>query len=146
MNENTPCGYSSYNLDHLDLIAGMVDELGLAELIDTVIKQDHGQRRVSIGQCVKAMILNGLGFVNRALYLMPRFFKNKLVERLPGDGITAEHLNDDVLGRALDALHAYGPETAVRSIGGASGQALGVVSCQAGHMDSARFHVDGVYK
>jgi len=65
--------YNSYNLDHLGLIAGMVDELGIPELIDTVIKQDHDQRQVSIGLCVKAMILNGLGFVNRALYLMPHF-------------------------------------------------------------------------
>ena len=44
--------YNSYNLDHLGLIAGMVDELGIPELIDTVIKQDHDQRQVSIGLCV----------------------------------------------------------------------------------------------
>ena len=66
--------YNSYNLDHLGLIAGMFDELGLSELIDTVIKQDHEQRQVSVGTCVKAMILNGLGFVNRALYPPPAFF------------------------------------------------------------------------
>ena len=96
--------YNSYNLDHLGLIAGMVDELGLPELIDTVIKQDHEQRQVSVGLCVKAMILNGLGFVNRALYLMPHFFKDKPLERLLGEGIEAEHLNDDTLGRALDAI------------------------------------------
>ena len=88
----------------------MVDELGLPKLIDTVIKQDHEQRYVSVGLCVKAMILNGLGFVNRALYLMPYFFKDKPVERLLGEGITAEQLNDDALGRALDAIYAYGPE------------------------------------
>ena len=101
---NKISSYSSYNLDHLGLIAGMVDELGLPELIDTVVKQDHEQRQVSVGQCVKAMILNGLGFVNRALYLMPHFFKDKPVERLLGDGIKAEHLNDDALGRALDTI------------------------------------------
>ena len=88
----------------------MVDKLGLSELIDTVIKQDHEQRQVSVGTCVKAMILNGLGFVNRALYLMPHFFKDKPVERLLGEGVAAEHLNDDALGRALDAIYAYGPE------------------------------------
>ena len=88
----------------------MVDELGLTELIDAVIKQDHEQRYVSVGLCVKAMILNGLGFVNRALYLMPHFFKDKPVERLLGEGITFEQLNDDALGRALDAIYAYGPE------------------------------------
>ena len=34
MINSEPC-YSSYNLDHLGLIAGMVDELGLSALIDT---------------------------------------------------------------------------------------------------------------
>jgi hypothetical protein len=40
----------------------MVDELGLEALVDTLIPQDEGQRSVSVGKCVRAMILNGLGF------------------------------------------------------------------------------------
>ena len=88
----------------------MVDELGLPNLIDTLVKQDHQQRQVSVGQCVKAMILNGLGFVNRTLYLMPHFFKDKPVEHLFGAGIEAAHFNDDALGRALDSIYAYDPE------------------------------------
>jgi len=142
LNEDSP--YSSYNLDHLGLIAGMVDELGLSGLIDTVIKQDHEQRQVSIGQCVKAMILNGLGFVNRALYLMPHFFKDKPVERLLGKGVEAEHLNDDTLGRALDAIYAYGPEQLYGQLAAQAVKRLGL-SCQIGHIDSTSFHVDGVY-
>ena len=136
--------YNSYNLDHLGLIAGMVDELGLPELIDTVIKQDHEQRQVSVGLCVKAMILNGLGFVNRALYLMPHFFKDKPVERLLGKGIEAEHLNDDALGRALDAIYAYDPEILYGQLAAQSVKRLGL-SCQVGHIDSTGFHVDGIY-
>ncbi len=31
--------YNSYNLDHLGLISTMVDELGLEELVDTIIPQ-----------------------------------------------------------------------------------------------------------
>ena len=43
--------YNSYNLDHIGLIAGMVDELGLELLIDTLIPQDQQQRRhVSVGK------------------------------------------------------------------------------------------------
>jgi transposase len=136
--------YNSYNLDHLGLIAGMVDELELPELIDTVIKQDHEQRQVSVGLCVKAMILNGLGFVNRALYLMPHFFKDKPVERLLGKGIEAEHLNDDALGRALDAIYAYDPEILYGQLAAQSVKRLGL-SCQVGHIDSTSFHVDGIY-
>ena len=142
MNEGS--SYNSYNLDHLGLIAGMVDELGLSELIDIVIKQDHEQRQVSVGQCVKAMILNGLGFVNRALYLMPHFFKDKPVERLLGEGVEAEHLNDDALGRALDAIYAYGPEALYGQLAAQAVKRLRL-SCKVGHIDTSSFHVDGVY-
>ena len=142
MNEDSP--YSSYNLDHLGLIAGMIDELGLPELIDTVIKQDHEQRQVSVGTCVKAMILNGLGFVNRALYLMPHFFKDKPVERLLGEGVAAEHLNDDALGRALDVIYAYGPEALYGQLAAQAVKRLGL-SCKVGHIDTSSFHVDGAY-
>ena len=142
MNEGS--SYNSYNLDHLGLIAGMVDELGFSELIDIVIKQDHEQRQVSVGQCVKAMILNGLGFVNRALYLMPHFFKDKPVERLLGEGVAAEHLNDDALGRALDAIYAYGPEALYGQLAAQAVKRLRL-SCKVGHIDTSSFHVDGVY-
>ncbi len=49
---------------------------------------------------------------------MPHFFKDKPVERLLGDGIEAEHLNDDALGRALDAIYAYGPEALYSQLAG----------------------------
>ena len=101
--------YSSKQLDHLGLVAGMCDEPGIIELIDRLIPQDKEKRTVSIGQAVKAMVLNGLGFANRALYLTPLFFRDKPVERLIGAGIQAEHLNDDVLRRALDAIYEYDP-------------------------------------
>ena len=57
--------YASYTLDHHGLVAGMVDELGLVEKIDAMIPQDLGQRQVSVGMAVKAMIIIGLGFVQR---------------------------------------------------------------------------------
>ena len=136
--------YSSSNLDHLGLVAGMVDELGLVELIDAVIIQDHEQRVVSVGQCVKAMVLNGLGFVNRTLYPMPHFFKDKPIGRLLGEGIEAEHLNDDTLGRALDTIYAYGAEQLYGQLAAQSVKRLDL-SCDIGHIDSTSFHVDGDY-
>src|SRR6202790_3443084 len=141
---NTEYSYSSYNLDHLGLVAGIVDELGLPELINTVIKQDHEQRIVSLGIAVKAMIINGLGFANRTLYLMPHFFKDKPVERLLGKGIKAEHLNDDTLGRTLDSIYEYGPEILYGMLAAQSVKRLGL-SCEVGHIDSSSFHVDGDY-
>lgn len=55
------------------------------------------------------MILNALGFVGQRLYLVPDFHEKIPTERLLGKGITAADLNDDVLGRTLDAIYAYGP-------------------------------------
>src|SRR5947199_8048187 len=48
------------------------------------------ESRVSVGTATVAMILNGLGFSNRQLYLVPQFFANKPVEHLLASGITAE--------------------------------------------------------
>ena len=82
----------------------MFDELGIGAEIDQQMVQDSDKRIISLGNAVKAMVLNGLGFVNQRLYLVPSFFESKPTERLIGKGISPEHLNDDVLGRALDAL------------------------------------------
>jgi hypothetical protein len=62
-----PLQYQRYTLNHLGVVAGRGDALGITALIDRVIVQDPDQRTVSVGTGVKAMILNGLGFVNRAL-------------------------------------------------------------------------------
>ncbi len=136
--------YHSKTLDHLGLVAGMYDELEIGSVIDQAIVQDMEKRTVSLGQAVKAMVLNGLGFVNKQLYLVPMFFQDKPVERLLGPGIQAEHVNDDVLGRSLDALYRFGVT-----------ELYALISCHAcqqlqlpvtmGHLDGTSFHTDGVY-
>ena len=47
----------SKELNHLGLVAGMFDELEIGETIDSLIKQDLGQRKVSIGIGVYTSIL-----------------------------------------------------------------------------------------
>jgi len=143
-NTATTPDYVVHDLDHLGLVSGMVDELGVVKMIDTLIVQDHEQRHVSIGLAVKAMILNGLGFIQRVLYLMPRFFQNKPLDRLLGPGITAEHLNDDTLGRALDKIYQYGPGRLYSQVAAQAVKRLGL-ACRIGHMDSTSFHTDGQY-
>jgi len=136
--------YHSQVLDHLGLVAGMFDELGIGEGIDQAIAQALTKRTVSLGQAVKAMVLNGLGFVNQQLYLVPSFFQNKPLERLLGPGIHAAHLNDDVLGRTLDALYEYGVTSLYSLIAARAAQRLGL-SSHVVHLDTTSFHVDGRY-
>jgi transposase len=140
-----PTDYSSKTLDHLGLVAGMYDELCIGEKIDQIIPQDMSMRKVSIGQAVKAMVVNGLGFANHRLYLVPRFFENKPTERLIGKGILPEHLNDDTLGRALDALFETGPTEIFSILSQEAVNRLGFKSPKFGHLDTTSFHVDGRY-
>jgi transposase len=95
------------NIDHLGLVAGIIDEIGIVEQINELLGQ-HPQEKVSAGHAVKAMILNGLGFVSGALYMFPKYMTGKACEHLIGEGIKAEYLNDDKLGRVMDQLYLKG--------------------------------------
>ncbi len=94
-------------LDHHGLVAGIIDELKLVELIDGRLPSDE-QETVSAGEAVKAMVINGLGFCNRPLMLTPQFYQNLPMELLFRPGVTAEHFNRHKLGRTLDEIQAYG--------------------------------------
>jgi transposase len=134
--------YTTQDLGHLGLVAGMCKELKIAETIDHLLPPT--EKQVSHGIAVCAMVLNGLGFVNQRLYLVPEFFRNKPVERLLGPGITADQLNDDTLGRTLDAIYASNPTEVYASVAANSCEILGLKP-QYAHLDSTSFHVDGRY-
>lgn len=132
------------NLDHLGLVAGIIDEMGLVEQINQQVGQ-HDCERVSPGHVVKAMILDGLGFVSAPLYLFSRFFEGKATEHLIGEGVLPEHLNDDKLGRVLDKLYLTGLSQLFTVVALAAAKKFGV-STKSAHLDSTSFHVHGQYK
>lgn len=136
--------YRSQILDHLGLVAGMFDELGIGEVVDKATQQNPEMRDLTVGEAVKAMVLNGLGFVNHALYLVPRFFQNKPTSRLIAPRVTPAQLNDDALGRALETLYAYGVTELYSLIAATAAKRLGLAATFA-HLDSTSFHVDGRY-
>jgi transposase len=129
-------------LDHLGLVAGMFDELGIGDVLDRAMQHNPETRIVTVGNAVKAMVLNGLGFMNQQLDLVPKFFQNKPTPRLIAPGIDAQHLHDDTLGRALDMLYDYGVTELYSLIAATAAQRLGLAPTFA-HLDSTSFHVDG---
>jgi len=64
--------YSSKDLDHLGIIATMCDDIDLAGIIDRLIPPDL-RAELRTGECVKLMVINGLGFSLRPLYLEAQF-------------------------------------------------------------------------
>src|SRR5580658_9010014 len=95
-------------MDHHGLVAAVCNDLGIARRIDERMGQRDPRRIVSTGTAAVAMILNGLGFTNRRLYLTPQFFESKPVERLIEKNISSHHLDDNALGKALDEIYEYG--------------------------------------
>jgi transposase len=130
-------------LDHLGLVAGICREIGLAEYVDALA--GPRQQQVSVGTATVAMILNGLGFSNRRLYLVSQFFATKPVDYLLGPGITAEQLHDDCLGRTLDWLYAHDPTALFAGIARQARQRFGLAARQV-HVDTTSFAVSGEYE
>ena len=139
-----PTSYSTKGLDHLGLVAGMCQELGVAEYFDQAHPNQSEHRHISCGQLVISMLLNGLGFVGRTLHMYPEYFAEKPVERLIGEGIKAEHINDDALGRCLDQLYETGVSELYQGLSERVVEYLGL-PCEGINLDSTSMHVDGRY-
>lgn len=134
----------SYLIGHLGIVAGIFDALGIDEVIDRALPK-QGSRNLPHSIIIKAMILNGLGFTHQRLYLFPNFFMTIPTEKLLGEGISPSDLNDDVVGRTLDAIYRYGATELFNEI------TLHVMKqfslgTQLIHVDTTNFSVYGKYE
>jgi transposase len=129
---------------HLGLVAGIYDMLGIGEVVDRALpKSRHHKLPHSV--VVKAMILNTLSYSGQRLYLYTNFFRTVPVEHLLGKGVTADDLTDDVLGRTLDAIYAYGATELYNEIVNSimKRHSLGTELI---HVDTTNFSVHGKYE
>jgi len=136
--------FESKNLDHLGIIAGIIDEIGIVEKINEIFLVDI-REKVNTGEVVKAIILNGLGFVSRPLYLFPDFFQDKPIEHLIKEGIKASDLNDDKIGRVMDKLYKHGLTKLFLIIALEVVKKFGIET-KYSHLDSSSLHLHGEYK
>ena len=134
--------YTSKNFDHLGIVSMICDEIGIQEKIDHLMPP-HAQVKLSLGECVKLMIINGLGFTSRPLYLEAQFFESRPVQRFLGRECLSE-INDDRLGRALDACYEFGCDRLFAILASQAAIHYGV-SKKFRHMDSTSMSVEGEY-
>jgi transposase len=130
-------------LDPLGLIASVINDLGLVNLIDTRLKPAD-QEAITPGEAIKGMILNGLGFAHRPLSLTPQFFAHKPLDLLFRPGVEADMFNRFKLGRTLDEVNAYSCDLLFSEI------ALSVCQQEAidqrfNHLDTTSFSLTGDY-
>ena len=130
-------------LDHLGLIAEIIKDIGLIDMINARLVPDR-QEDITPGEAVAGMILNGLGFANRPLSLTPQFFANKPLDLLFREGVCAEMFNRFKLGRTLDEVHAYGCDLLLSELALAVCAQEGI-DLRFNHLDTTSFALTGAY-
>ena len=136
-------GIEIKTINHLGIVAGIIDELKIVDIINEELGIDE-QEIVNSGEIVKAIILNGLGFVSQPLYLFPKFFEDKATEHLLRNGILPGHLNDYKIGRVMDNLYQRGLSELFLLIALAVAKKY-QINLEFSHLDSSSFSVHGKY-
>jgi transposase len=72
------------------------------------------------------MVLNGLGCIQQALSLVPRFFPHTPTERLMSPRVAPAQLHDDARGRTLETLYASGVTALYRLLAATAAERLGL--------------------
>lgn len=135
--------YSSKDLDHLGIVAAMCDEIDLVNTIDRLIPPDS-RAVLTTGECIKLMVVNGLGFTSRPLYLEAQFYEGKPIERLLGRHCDSAEISDDRLGRALDRCYDSGCDALFASVALKAAIKYNVDRTFR-HLDTTSMEVDGEY-
>ena len=136
---------STLSMDHHGLVAAVCQDLGLAEKINRRLDNGDSRRVVSAGKAVVAMVLNGLGFTNRRLYLTHQFFENKPISLLLNEDIQSTDITNYTLGHALDEISAYGASKLFGEIAFETAIEHDLIN-DVNHLDSTSLSVHGAYK
>jgi transposase len=131
-------------LDHLGVVASVIKDLGLIEMIDARLGR-HDQEEITAGEAVAGMLLNGLGFSDRPLSLTPQFFANKPLDLLFREGVRAEMFNRFKLGRTLDEAYSYGCDLLFSELALAVCLQEGI-DARFSHLDTTSFSLTGDYR
>ena len=136
--------YTTEVMDHHGLVAAVCRDLKIAEKINQRIGSKDPRRVVQPGVACVAMILNGLGFTNRRLYLTPQFFESKSMSALFEEDIKASDLNEHSLGKAADAIAKYGASQLYAEVVFEIALEQGLLGIK-NHLDTASFTLHGSY-
>lgn len=131
------------DVDHLGIVAGVIQDLDIMEMIDSRIIPDE-REDITTGEAIAGMIINSLGFSDRPMSLTPQFFEGKSLGVLVREGVRADMFNRFKLGRSLDKVFSYGCDLLFSEI------ALGVcqkegIDLRFNSLDTTSFSLTGEY-
>jgi len=130
-------------LDHHGLVMSVIKDIKLIETIDQAVGT-YEDEKLSVGQRVAAMVVNGLGFTDQPLSLVNEFYRDLPVDALFGEGLTCDDFDRFSLSRALDRCHNYGIEPLFSQVAATACQ-LSNVNQTAQSFDTTTFSFHGDY-
>ncbi|MGN0176169.1 MAG: IS1634 family transposase [Methanobrevibacter sp.] len=133
---------STKRVEHLGLVAGTCEFLEIAKFIDERIPKLSNNSKLTHGEIFVCLLINALSFVARPMYLSSRFFAHMDMQTLLGKNIDPKWLNDDAIGRTLDALFEYGVSDLYLELAANSFNKV-EIPYKIAHLDSTSFHVHG---
>ena len=97
----------SQTLDHLGIIAGVCKDLNLASVANSYLEKRSVHPKVTAGDAIVALILNGLGFVTRSLYMTSTFFETRVnhVYKYHEKGRPQKNAKKNIEGFQIEVLH-----------------------------------------
>src|SRR4030067_43202 len=131
----------SFTLAHLPIVKEYAYRMGLIEIVDRVLVSGM---HVSPGKILLGLVMNIL-CGRSPLYRVEGVFRTRDVTLLLGEDMTAEMLNDDIIGRVLDRVYEYGTWKIFSEICIQAFQAF-TVDCSVVHHDTTSVSVWGEYK
>ncbi len=130
-------------MDHHGLVMGVIRDLDMIDLINERLST-YKDDKISVGERIAAMIVNGLGFTDQPLSLVPEFFEELPLAELFGKPYEAKDFNRFSLSRALDRVYEYGEEALFAELAAEACKRSGVdVSRQS--FDTTSFALSGEY-
>lgn len=130
-------------LDHHGIVMGVIQDLGIIDQIDERLGT-YKDEKLSVGNRIAAMILNGLGFTDQPLSLVPEFFEELPMDHFFGEGITPIDFDRFSLSRALDRVSRYGEDTLFSEVAAHACTVSGV-DCKSQSVDTTTFSFSGDY-
>lgn len=138
-----PLSYRSLPLGNMPFVAGMLDKLGLQELIDELIGKTGSHVEVSNGEIASALIMQMLNVPYQTLCGTSEYFENIPIGSLLGHpGLEGKSFGRAVLSRFLDSVYEYGSERLFLACASQTVEKLGI-SVKETHIDSTSFHYEG---
>ena len=137
----TEVEYETYQIGIAYLVKDILDRLGIAEAIDSVMEHQP-EIGATYGTLAQVVILNRLSFDPQPLYALPEWVERHGLDQFLG--VDAAWLDDDRLGAMLEALAKHAAEIWQKIIVCAVAQ-FGVV-LEWLHADTTSIYFEGAYE